>query len=73
LEGLFDFLKGGRGFIVLHREIVDFKAEVFLNLVKIAILSTEIDNAVNALIANRPQFVIGHGRMAHSQLIGDPG
>ncbi len=39
LERLFHRLQGGR-FIVRHRQVIDFKAEVCLNLMQITVLAT---------------------------------
>jgi hypothetical protein len=71
LERLFGFLEG-RSFIVLHREIIYFKAIALLDLMKVAILTAEVHDAVNPLLAYGLQLFIGHGRMTHGQLISNP-
>ena len=71
LERLFGFLEG-RGLVVLHRKVVDFKAIAPLDLMKVAVLTAEVYDTVNPLIANRFEFFVGHGRMTHGQLISNP-
>jgi hypothetical protein len=61
-----------RGVLVHHRQVMDVEARGVLDLVQVAELAAEVDDGADALGADGIQLVVGHGRVASGQVVGDP-